>query len=221
MGKVQKGILDGFVGKVGTVCGSFWKGKAVMRSMPRKKSASSYNFSEAQLLVQTRFAAITALAGAFRTATLIGFKQIAKRKQMTEGDIFVIENWSFVHADTPGTATVDFSELKVSKGNLPETEFGSPKFDTPLTVEVPITPVDVPPIGGDLSDLVFIFVYSDEAKAGLLSEAVTRGDESVILTVPGYWNGNRVHIWGFTQGGGLENAGTLSNSRYLGSGDIS
>lgn len=220
MGKVQKGILDGFVGKVGTVCGSFWKGKAVMRSMPRKKSASSYNFSEAQELVQTRFASINTLAGAFRTATVIGFKQIAKRKQMTEGDIFVIENWSYVHADTPGHATVDFSELKVSKGNLPETSFGTPDFGTPLTVKVPIAAGDVP-IGGDSSDLVFIFVYSPEAGAGLLSEAVTRGDESVVLTVPAYWNGHRVHIWGFTQGGGHENTGTLSNSRYLGSGDIS
>lgn len=220
MGKVQKGILDGFVGKVGTVCGSFWKGKAVMRSMPRKKSASSYNFSEAQLLVQTRFASINALAGAFRVATEIGYKQIAKRKQMTEGDIFVIENWSFVHADTPGHATVDFSELKIAKGNLPEVEFGSPKFDEPLTVEVPITAGDVP-IGGDSSDLVYMFVYSPEAGAGLLAEAVTRGDESVITTVPGYWNGHRVHIWCFAVGGGHENAGTISNSRYLGSGDIS
>ena len=219
MGKVQKGILDGFVGKVGTVCGSFWKGKAVMRSMPRKKNASSYNFSEAQQLVQTRFAAITALAGAFRQATLIGFKQVAKRKQMTEGDIFVIENWSFVNADTPGSATVDFSELKISKGNLPETEFGSVKFDTPLTVEAPITRGDVP-IGADSSDLVYIFVYSPEAGAGLLSEAVTRGDESVIATVPGYWNGHRVHVWGFTVGGGHEDEGMLSKSRYLGSGDI-
>lgn len=220
MGKVQKGILDGFVGKVGTVCGSFWKGKAVMRSMPRKKSASSYNFSEAQLLVQTRFAAITALAGAFRQAILIGYKQIAKRKQMTEGDIFVIENWSFVHADTPGTATSDFSEFKIAKGNLPEVDFGTLKFDEPLTVEAPITAGD-PPIGGDSSDLVFIFVYSPEAGAGLLSEAVTRGDSSVILTVPSYWNGHHVHVWGFAQGGGHENEGILSNSRYLGAGDIS
>lgn len=218
MGKVQKGILDGFTGKVGTVCGSFWKGKAVMRSMPRKKSV--YNFSNAQQLVQTRFAAINGLAGAFLYAIQIGYKMVAKRKQMTEGDIFVIENWGFVHADTVGHATVDFTELSIAKGNLPEVSFGSLKFDTPLTVEAPISAVETP-IGADSNDLVYIFVYSPEAGAGLLSEAVTRGDESVILPVPSYWNGHRVHVWGFAVGGGNDDAGIRSNSRYLGSGDIS
>lgn len=220
MGKVQKGILDGFVGKVGTVCGSFWKGKAVMRSMPRKKAAGSYNFSEAQQLVQTRFAAITSLAGAFLNAIRIGYKMVAKRKQMTEGDIFVIENWGYVHADTPGNATVDFTELTIAKGNLPEVSFGSVKYDTPLTVEAPITAGEVP-VGADSTDLVYIFVYSPEAGAGLLSEPVTRGDESAILAVPSYWNGHRVHVWGFAVGGGNDDAGIRSNSRYLGSGTIS
>lgn len=217
MGKVQKGILDGFTGKVGTVCGSFWKGKAVMRSMPRKKS--EYKFSEAQLLVQTRFASITALAGAFVNAIKIGFKQVAKRKQMTEGDIFVIENWSFVHADTPGTATVDFTELTLAKGNLPEVQFGSPRFDEPLTINVPITGGEVP-IGADSNDLVYLYVYSPEAAAGLLAEAVTRGDSAIELRVPDYWNGHRVHLWGFAVGGGTDDAGVISNSRYLGSGTI-
>ena len=31
MGKMRMGILDGFVGKVGTVVGSFWKGKKIIR----------------------------------------------------------------------------------------------------------------------------------------------------------------------------------------------
>ena len=217
MGKVQQGILDGFIGKVGTVVGAFWKGKPVMRAY--KRQIRDLN-SEAQQLVRTRFAAINSLSAAFLSAIRIGFAEVARRKRSTEGNVFVQENWSFVHADTPGSATVDFSELKIAKGSLPEVEFGSPKFDTPLTVEVPIAAGDVP-IGADSSDLVFMFVYSPEAGQGLLSEAVTRGDESVVLTVPGYWNGHRVHLWGFAVGGGHDDAGVISNSRYLGSGDIS
>lgn len=217
MAKISWGILDGFIGKVGTVIGSFWKGKPVMRAYKRQVRDRE---SEAQLLVRTRFGAINSLAGAFLSAIRIGFAEVARRKRTTEGNVFVQENWSFVHADTPGSATVDFSELKIAKGSLPEVEFGSPKFDTPLTVEVPIAAGDVP-IGADSSDLVFMFVYSPEAGQGLLSEAVTRGDESVVLTVPGYWNGHRVHLWGFAVGGGHDDAGVISNSRYLGSGDIS
>lgn len=217
MGKVQMGILDGFVGKVGTVVGSFWKGKPVMRAY--KRTVHDAN-TEAQLLVRTRFGAINQLAGAFLYAIREGFKMVAKSKKLTEGDIFVMENWGFVHADTPGNATVDFTEITIAKGNLPEVQFGTPKYDTPLTVEVPITAGDVP-VGADSNDLVYLFVYSPEAGAGLLSEAVTRGDESVILAVPSYWNGHRVHLWGFAVGGGNDDMDKRSNSRYLGSGTIS
>ena len=83
MGKVQMGILDGFVGKVGTVVGSFWKGKPVMRAYKRQISDAD---SEAQQLVRTRFGAITSLAGAFHSAIILGFKEVAKRKKWTEGD---------------------------------------------------------------------------------------------------------------------------------------
>jgi hypothetical protein len=36
MGKIKKGILGGFSGKVGTVVGASWKGIAYMRSLPQK-----------------------------------------------------------------------------------------------------------------------------------------------------------------------------------------
>jgi len=38
MGTYNKGILGAFYGKVGTVVGSTWRGKDVMRSLPRKSN---------------------------------------------------------------------------------------------------------------------------------------------------------------------------------------
>ena len=35
MGRIKQGILGGFSGKVGTVVGASWKGKAYMRGMPQ------------------------------------------------------------------------------------------------------------------------------------------------------------------------------------------
>ena len=70
MGKVRMGILDGFYGKVGTVVGSFWKGKPVMRAYVRPKG--THTSSEAQALVQTRFAAINSLFGNFPQVTVMG-----------------------------------------------------------------------------------------------------------------------------------------------------
>lgn len=38
MATLKQGILDGFSGKVGTVVGSTWRGKNVLRSVPRKST---------------------------------------------------------------------------------------------------------------------------------------------------------------------------------------
>lgn len=211
------GILDGFVGKVGTVVGSFWKGKPVMRAYKRQISDAN---SEAQQLIRTRFAAANSLAGAFHSAIVLGLKEAAKRKKWTEGDIFVNENWGCVHADTPGAATIDYTEMVIAKGHLPEAQFGAASFADPLSVEVPMTDSsDV--IGADPRDKVYLFVYSPEAGAGMLGDVKVRADESIACTVPAYWNGHRVHAWGFAIGAGPDNAGVISNSRYLGTGTIS
>ena len=211
------GILDGFVGKVGTVVGSFWKGKPVMRAYKRQISDRD---SEAQQLIRTRFGAITSLAGAFHSAIVLGLFAVAKRKKWTEGDVFVNENWGCVHADTPGAATVDYTELVIAKGNLPEAQFGAASFADPLTVEVPMTDSSEV-IGAYAQDKVYLFVYSPEAGAGMLGDVKFRADESIACNVPAYWNGHRVHVWGFAIGAGPDNKGNISNSRYLGSGTIS
>ena len=211
------GILDGFVGKVGTVVGSFWKGKPVMRAYKRQISDRD---SEAQQLVRIRFGAAANYAGAFLSAIRIGFKEVAKRKKWTEGDIFVNENWGCFHADSTDAVTVDYTELVVSKGHLPEPQFGAASYADPLSVEVPMTD-STGVIGTDPRDKVYLFVYSPEAGAGILSHEASRSDASMSVSVPAYWNGHRVHVYGFAIGGGTDNMGVVSNSRYLGSGTIS
>ena len=216
MGKVQIGILDGFIGKVGTVVGSYWKGKPVMRAW--KRSIADQN-NEAQQLVRTRFAAIGQLAGAFIYAIRLGFKQVARSKQMTEGDVFVKLNWSCIHAEAPGYATIDYGDLVIAKGNLPGAGFGTLSFATPLTVSTTMTDTS-DQIGADSHDLVYMFVYNPTKKAGLLGDVKVRADESIAAEVPAYWNGDAVHVWGFAVGAGPNNKGNISNSRYLGTGSI-
>ena len=66
-------------------------------------------------------------------------------------------------------------------------------------------------------------MYSPEAGAGILDQSAVRGDHTVQVSVPTYWNGHRVHVYGFGKGGdeNTQFAGVTSNSRYLGSGTIS
>lgn len=218
MGKVQVGILDGFVGKVGTVVGSFWKGLPVMRAYKRVVKDANTN---AQQLIRTRFAAATTLASAFLYAIRIGFKQVARSKKMTEGDIFIKENWDEITADTPGAATIDYPDLVIAKGGLPEVLFGNVTTTEPLSIGITMQDTSGV-IGADATDKVYIFAYSPEAQAGVISDGRnTRADTSATLNVPAYWNGHRVHVWGFAVGAGSDNKGVISNSRYIGTGTIS
>lgn len=217
MGKVQMGILDGFVGKVGTVVGAFWKGKPVMRAYKRQIADKN---SQAQKLVRTRFAAIGSLVQQCLPAIQLGLKNTAKSRQMTEGDVFMNLNWERVQASGPGTVIIDYTTLQFAKGGLPEASFGTPSFAEPLEVNVTMTDTsDI--IGADSHDIVHLFVYCPDANAGVMGESVTRSDETIKAMVPAYWNGMDVHVYGFAVGDGPNNKGQISNSHYLGTGTIS
>jgi len=56
MAEYSKGILGAFSGKVGPVVGANWRGKDIMRSMPKKTNREP---SEKQLLQQQKFACVT------------------------------------------------------------------------------------------------------------------------------------------------------------------
>jgi len=55
MGTYNKGILGSFSGKVGTVVGAYWRGKNVMRSLPRKSNKPP---TDDQLLQRTIFTVV-------------------------------------------------------------------------------------------------------------------------------------------------------------------
>jgi hypothetical protein len=55
MGEIRKGILGGFSGKVGTVIGANWRGKDIMRSLPKKSGRIA---TEQQELQRAKFALV-------------------------------------------------------------------------------------------------------------------------------------------------------------------
>ena len=217
MAKVNLGILDGFIGKVGTVVGAFWKGKPVMRAYVRHSSSSE---SRSQAIVRTRFGAIGSLSSVFLNAIRIGFGNEARRQKMTEVDVFVKQNWPQVQATAPDAVTIDYTGLSIAKGSLKGVDFGNPQFDNPLEVTVDITP-NTEAIDADADDLVYLFVYCPDLVSSLLATPVTRSTATVTLSVPNTWNGQRVYLWGFTVGDASFNKGKVSNSAYIGSGTIS
>lgn len=216
MATINRGILDGFFGKVGTVVGSFWKGTPVMRAYVRRIHDSKNN---SQLLVRARFTAISDLASAFLSAIRLGLHNDASRSRTTEANVFVKKNWEAVQATTVDSVTIDYADLEVANGSLPGVQFGTADFDTPQQVEVAFdTNEEIDKTS--LDDQVYLFVYCPDSKGGILSAPVKRSVKSISIMVPSYWGGMKVHLWGFTLGGDIFNAGLTSDSVYIGSGNI-
>ena len=217
MSKNSQGYMGPQIGKLGPAIGYLWKGRQVFRGYnPFVKDRNS----EKQQLVRTRFKAVNSLMNSFGAAINLGYAHLADTQRTLTRNLFLKANWDCVHADTPGAATVDYTELQIASGTLANVFFGNASFAEPLSVEVPMTDSSEV-IGADPRDKVYLFVYSPEAGAGMLGDVKVRADESIACTVPAYWNGHRVHVWGFAVGAGPDNEGEISNSRYLGSGTIS
>lgn len=178
--------------------------------------------TNAQKVVRVAFSAAARIAAAFSQAIMLGFENVCKGTKVPQRGYFVKKNWAYFHGDATGVATTDYEDLVVSQGDLPEVQFGNATFENPLQVDVPIND-SASVIGSHRNDIAYVFVYSPEAGAGILSGTAVRVDEEVTIHVPAYWNGHRVHVYGFAKGAEANplNAGDMSDSRYLGSGTIS
>ena len=77
MGRIRKGILGGFSGKVGTVVGSSWKGIAYMRSLPLKVKNPR---TQPQRMQRSKFALSLSLLQPMTAFLRTGWKLYAYKK---------------------------------------------------------------------------------------------------------------------------------------------
>lgn len=212
------GYLSPIRKKLGNAVGRKWRTLDVLAVY--RPFISNPNTS-AQQMVRGRFSMAAKLAMAFARAIELGFANICKGTKVPQRSMFIKKNWNTITADSPSSIVADYTEMVVAQGKLPEVLFGNASFAEPL--QVAVTMSDTTGIeGADSHDKVYLLVYSPEAQAAVFSDGRnTRADESASVNVPAYWNGHRVHVWGFAVGAGTDNMGVISNSRYLGSGTIS
>lgn len=215
------GYLSPIRNKLGNAVGRKWRTLdvlAVYNGRPRNPR------TVAQQSNRMKFGALANLAMSFDSAAKIGFKPQCAGTPIPERSMFIRKNYEFVEVQmsggVPAGCTVDYTSLVLADGALPEAQFGACSFNDPLSVEVPMT-ASSETVGALATDIVKLFVYSPEAGAGIFGDEKYRDDASAACTVPAYWNGHRVHVWGMCWGAaGTANEGKVSNSRYLGSGTI-
>lgn len=237
-------MTGSFAGAVGYID---QQGRVQMRSKPEKFTDAN---TKKQQAVRTRFLAITSLAKAF-SKTALGLSIVARRNKITWRNMFIKVNYQATESNIGTgavTAETDYTLLEVARGDNPQVQFGSPNFDDAQTVKCTFSPnTDLP--GATEDDVVYLLIYNPGDNRTIISDPVRRGSGSgtITVTVPNSWNGETVHVWGFSQGFASEEARTeyfsywnrtraagaaealtemnasdteFSNSHYIGNGSI-
>jgi hypothetical protein len=114
MGTFNKGILGGFSGKTGTVIGSNWKGRTVMRSLPGKRTKAA---SPDQLDQQEKFALVVSFLSSMTDLLKITFRNFASK--VSGFNAAVSYNLQKAVSGEGSPFTIDYSMAQVSLGFLP------------------------------------------------------------------------------------------------------
>lgn len=114
MGTINKGILGGFSGTVGTVIGGSWKGIDYMRSQPARRSGT---LTPAQIDQQLKFKLVVSFVQSFAALAMITFRNYAAKMTGTNSAVsYLLKN--AVTGVSPNY-TLNYSLVLISRGDLP------------------------------------------------------------------------------------------------------
>jgi len=237
MAKLEQGILGPFRGKVGTVVGYLWRGKHVVRAYRRE---INYPNTERQQAEREWFVGMVRFAATARQALLLGLRERAARDVMTEGNVFVKMNKSCFGRDAacrvrsaaamdmPRAAVdmascgstadaarrvrtgIDYERIRIAEGAAAPVRFTTASVD-----ENNVLRVDFERNSGmtraKASDRVYVYVYNEDTREGLLSAAAPRRRGHLEMQLPEGWNALNIKMWGFV----VDSEGRASGSQYV------
>lgn len=190
MGTYSKGIIGAFSGKVGPVVGATWRGKDVMRSLPRKSTKPA---TQTQKLQREKFTMVTAF--------LAPINPIVKRYFGNDIGIKTRRNQAMSYLIKEAITYVDpelvweYNKVLISRGEL----LGINEADvaTGAGQSINITWTDNSGNGDALAtDKLVVVVYEPTTKTTVYSlDAATRDLEVANVTLPAYCSGLSVEVW--------------------------
>jgi Family of unknown function (DUF6266) len=155
MGTIDKGILGGFNGLVGTVVGSHWKGIPVMRSRPKSRKGGS---SDLQLQQQAKFALMIKFLQPLADFMNLTYKKAAVK--MSGFNKVFSDNIKAAITGVYPAFTIDYSKVLLSKGSLPNAN--APTAASTAAGKLVFTWADNSGQGTALiSDLAFVAAYNE------------------------------------------------------------
>lgn len=190
MGKITKGILGGFSGKVGTVVGANFRGVDTMRSLPTKSNREG---SAKQKLQRSLFAAASVFLQPVNSVVSVYFgspvgtssaRNLAMSYTMTD-----------VMQQNGDSIEVQYSKVLLTKGDLT----GFQNMQTvPENGGLHFSWTDNSDQGNANSTDVFCAaVYDAEAELWHLQEAATRNEATATVPLPVVMTGHSVQVYTF------------------------
>ena len=192
MATINKGILGGFSGKVGTVVGFSWRGKDVIRSLPKTGQRTP---SEKQLLQQKKFSLVIAFLQPLQSLLSRFYGNSSGSKSRINLAVsYTIQNALQVIGNEP---ILLFNKVIVSKGEL--TGFQNFTSTTAPGGVVDLAWEDNSQMGNaSPDDKLYLVFYSDELKMYQLYEGISqRLDTELSITLPNYMIGQEVQLYVF------------------------
>jgi FlaG/FlaF family flagellin (archaellin) len=190
MGTYNKGILGPFSGKVGTVVGANWRGKDVMRSLPKKTNRTP---TETQLLQRQLFTTVAEFLTPMSNVVSLYFGQrggfVSRRNQamsyhMREAVEYVDPNFDIL-----------YNKVLIAKGDLVGVQ--NPAVTPRATHQIEYTWENNSGQGSAKpTDQLVVVVYAPEENLYYtLLNAAQRDGASVTINLPAFFSGLEVQSW--------------------------
>jgi hypothetical protein len=186
----NKGILGAFTGKVGPVVGSQWRGKNVLRSLPRKSNRIA---TDTQLLQRKKFGTVTAFLSQIQPVITryYGVENSFKTRRNQAMSYHMKEAVTFVDPDFE----MLYHKVQVSKGDLISVE--NPTATAIANTGLSFAWGNNAGQGQALeNDTLVLVVYEPTlGEAFFQLNLALRSDETVEIPLPSYLSGLSVHVW--------------------------
>jgi len=190
MGTYNKGILGAFSGKVGPVVGASWRGKDVMRSLPRKGNRVA---TATQLVQREKFTMVSDFLTPINSVVgrYFGNNNGDKTRRNQAMSYLMREAINYVDPDL----VWDFSKVLISRGDLLGLNTATATAGTGQSVDFSWT--DNSGQGdAETTDKLVVVLYEETTKTTVHSlNAGLRNQGTAQVVVPAFLTGLTVQVW--------------------------
>ncbi|ACU02572.1 DUF6266 family protein [Pedobacter heparinus] len=189
MGRIKKGILGGFSGKVGAVVGASWRGVDYMRSLPEKSKKAA---TTAQLAQQNKMALFRGFLLGLDDIIARCFQNIEKYTPMNDALSYNMKN---AIAGVYPDQSIAFDQLLFSKGELLGSWLPNAVSTTSNAIDFSWENGNFTPMRS-AADQVTVVVYDPVTQQFCkLENAALRSEKAARLILPDTFKGHGVHCY--------------------------